>query len=253
VINPTICPECFQPNEPSRSYCWKCNRSLYAPASTGDYLRFFGLTSSSSNEDLKTAYHHMATKFHPDKNPGDREADAQFKFVAEAYEALLPIFSRKQAQPVASNTSSLRGSGAGTKPESPDIIDKRVVSFLSQMYSPSETSRAGRIFRKSLVALAGLTALRDLIYGIHLYRVKPPLGFTLGDFRSSVGFVLGLLIFAVALIILADQMPRTDVMPYSPMTVVDLDPRVWTFLGWVLLWVMLLLTPFILQNALVRK
>lgn len=53
-----------------------------------DYYAILGVDRSASNTDLKSAYRAMALKYHPDRNPGDREAEEKFKEAAEAYEVL---------------------------------------------------------------------------------------------------------------------------------------------------------------------
>lgn len=53
-----------------------------------DYYEILGIDKSASAEDIKKAYRKMAVKFHPDKNPGDKQAEESFKEVGEAYEAL---------------------------------------------------------------------------------------------------------------------------------------------------------------------
>lgn len=53
-----------------------------------DYYEILGVTKSASAEEIKKAYRKMALKYHPDKNPDDKEAEAKFKEAAEAYEVL---------------------------------------------------------------------------------------------------------------------------------------------------------------------
>src|SRR5215212_1630044 len=57
-------------------------------ATKRDYYEVLGIERGSSAEDIKKAYRKMAVKYHPDKNPGDKEAEEKFKEVGEAYEAL---------------------------------------------------------------------------------------------------------------------------------------------------------------------
>ena len=53
-----------------------------------DYYEVLGLARNASEADLKKAYRRAAQKFHPDRNPGDSEAEEKFKEAKEAYEVL---------------------------------------------------------------------------------------------------------------------------------------------------------------------
>lgn len=53
-----------------------------------DYYEVLGVDKSASENDIKKAYRSLAKKYHPDINPGDKEAEAKFKEVNEAYEVL---------------------------------------------------------------------------------------------------------------------------------------------------------------------
>jgi len=53
-----------------------------------DYYDVLGVQRNASDEELKASYRKLALKFHPDRNPGDKEAEEMFKEAAEAYEVL---------------------------------------------------------------------------------------------------------------------------------------------------------------------
>ena len=53
-----------------------------------DYYDVLGVSKGADNKEIKKAYRKIAIKFHPDKNPGDKEAEEKFKEAAEAYEVL---------------------------------------------------------------------------------------------------------------------------------------------------------------------
>lgn len=53
-----------------------------------DYYKILGVERTASAEEIKKAYKKVAIKYHPDRNPGDKEAEEKFKQAAEAYDVL---------------------------------------------------------------------------------------------------------------------------------------------------------------------
>ena len=53
-----------------------------------DYYEVLGLSKGASESEIKSAFRKMAMKYHPDRNPGDKEAEEKFKEVNEAYSIL---------------------------------------------------------------------------------------------------------------------------------------------------------------------
>ncbi|HEY9811110.1 MAG TPA: DnaJ C-terminal domain-containing protein [Halomicronema sp.] len=61
-----------------------------------DYYAILGVSKNSTAEDIKKSFRKLARKYHPDMNPGNKEAEARFKEVNEAYEVLSDIDKRRK-------------------------------------------------------------------------------------------------------------------------------------------------------------
>jgi curved DNA-binding protein len=61
-----------------------------------DYYEVLGVPRNASEADIKKAYRKLARQYHPDRNPGDKQAEARFKEVQEAYEVLNDKTKRAQ-------------------------------------------------------------------------------------------------------------------------------------------------------------
>lgn len=65
-------------------------------SSSQDYYQILGVTRESDADTIKKAYRKLAMQFHPDRNPGDKEAEDKFKECAEAYDVLSNPEKRSQ-------------------------------------------------------------------------------------------------------------------------------------------------------------
>jgi molecular chaperone DnaJ len=83
-----------------------------------DYYAALGVTKDASSADIKKAYRKLARELHPDKNPGNTQAEARFKDVSEAYDVLSDEAKRKEYDETRSLFAggAYRGSGAGGFP-----------------------------------------------------------------------------------------------------------------------------------------
>lgn len=61
-----------------------------------DYYATLGINKNASAEDIKKAFRKLAVKYHPDRNPDDKQAEERFKEISEAYEVLSDAEKRKK-------------------------------------------------------------------------------------------------------------------------------------------------------------
>lgn len=71
-------------------------RKVENMADKRDYYEVLGVSKGATEDELKKAYRVVAKKFHPDMNPGDKEAEAKFKEASEAYAVLSDADKRRQ-------------------------------------------------------------------------------------------------------------------------------------------------------------
>lgn len=80
---------------------------------TKDFYAALGVSKSASADEIKSAYRKLARQYHPDKNPGDKVAEAKFKDISEAYQVLKDEQDRKQYDAIRSMGQFSPGGGFG--------------------------------------------------------------------------------------------------------------------------------------------
>lgn len=80
-----------------------------------DYYKTLGVSKNASQDEIKKAYKKLILKYHPDKNPGDKEAENKFKEVGEAYEVLSDPEKRKKYDNLGSSWNNFRQEGRSTE------------------------------------------------------------------------------------------------------------------------------------------
>ena len=78
-----------------------------------DYYEVLGVDKNASEEDIKKAYRKIAIKYHPDRNPGSKEAEEKFKEAAEAYDVLHDPQKRQQYDQFGFNAPNMGGGFGG--------------------------------------------------------------------------------------------------------------------------------------------
>ncbi|MEO5572559.1 MAG: J domain-containing protein [Bacteroidia bacterium] len=83
-----------------------------------DYYKILGVTKNASADEIKKAYRKLAVKYHPDKNPNNKQAEEKFKEINEANEVLGDPEKRKKYETLGENWKSYERTGAN-----PDSFD----------------------------------------------------------------------------------------------------------------------------------
>lgn len=76
-----------------------------------DYYKVLGVDKKATPEEIKKNYRKLAVKYHPDKNQGDKTAEAKFKEVTEAYEVLGDVEKRRKYDELGSNWKHYQDAG----------------------------------------------------------------------------------------------------------------------------------------------
>jgi curved DNA-binding protein len=76
-----------------------------------DYYEILGVSPQADNKEIKKAYQNLAKKYHPDKNPGNQEAEEKFKEINEAYHAIADPAKRQKYDDLRANYQQWQNRG----------------------------------------------------------------------------------------------------------------------------------------------
>ncbi|MFM6038513.1 MAG: DnaJ domain-containing protein, partial [Sphaerospermopsis kisseleviana] len=103
-----------------------------------DYYEILGVTKEASSEEIKKVYRRLARQYHPDLNPGDKEAEEKFKTIGEAYEILSDPSRRSQYDQFSRYWKQKGFAGSKQSPKPKGWGDSRTNTRTSQEVDPSE-------------------------------------------------------------------------------------------------------------------
>ena len=88
-----------------------------------DYYEILGVSRNAADDELKSSYRKLALKYHPDRNPGNKEAEDRFKEAAEAYEVLSDENKKAQYDRFGHDGLKNQGFGGGGGMSMDDIFE----------------------------------------------------------------------------------------------------------------------------------
>ena len=90
-----------------------------------DYYEVLGVARNSSDQELKVAYRKLAMQYHPDRNPGNADAEDRFKQCSEAYQVLSDPEKRASYDVSRCDATQLRGN---------NLEQRRGIEFVAAAY-----------------------------------------------------------------------------------------------------------------------
>src|SRR4051812_9111642 len=134
-----------------------------------DYYEILGIAKNASDEDIKKAYRKLAIKYHPDKNPDDKQAEEKFKEAAEAYEVLSNADKRQRYNQFGHAGVSGSAGGFGGGGMNMDDIFSQFGDIFGGAFGGFSSGRGGssrRVTRGTNLRVKVKLTLKDIAEGV---------------------------------------------------------------------------------------
>jgi molecular chaperone DnaJ len=140
--------------------------SSTANVTKADYYEILGVSRSASDQELKAAYRKLAMQYHPDRNPGNKEAEEKFKECSEAYQVLTDPQKRaaydRYGHAGVSGVGASNGDPFAGMPDLGDIFG----DFFGEMFNMGSGNRRGsRAQRGRDVRVDHLIEFEEAVFG----------------------------------------------------------------------------------------
>lgn len=137
-----------------------------------DYYEILGVEKTASDNDIKKAYRKLAVKYHPDKNPDDKEAEENFKEIAEAYEILSDSEKRQMYDQFGHDGPQMGGNGFPHGFNPYDMFE-----HFRRSHGGGDFGGQEHIRRGSDLSITVKLTLKDILTDTHKtikYKIKEP-------------------------------------------------------------------------------
>jgi molecular chaperone DnaJ len=134
------------------------------PVTKRDYYEVLSVTRDADEQTIKSAYRRLALQYHPDRNPGDHEAEEKFKEAAEAYSVLCDS-QKRAAYDRFGHQGVPTAAGGGFDPNDFDLGDLLSQFGFGDFFGGAGRGRANRAMRGEDVRYDLEIAFEDAVFG----------------------------------------------------------------------------------------
>lgn len=130
-----------------------------------NYYEVLGVEKSASESEIKKAYRHLALKYHPDKNPGDKSAEEKFREATEAYAVLSDSAKREQYDKYG---RVLDDGSQGQGFSGSSMFDDLLGDVFGEFFGSSNSGRGRRARKGPNIELSKEISFEESVFGVEL-------------------------------------------------------------------------------------